>query len=178
MFLEYFVELRDFFDKGGAVLFAIFGVLSFMWILILERIFFFAFRLRDFHSSVLQEWKLRKDKSSWKAHKVRDAMIVSLRLLANKRISLIRTMVAICPLLGILGTVAGMIFVFDVITITGTGNARGMAAGITKATLPTMAGLVASLSGLLCAVRLERAAQRAEEKLQDQLQIDVPQANV
>lgn len=177
MLLEHFVELRDFFDKGGFVLVAIFAVLTFMWILILERIFFFAFRLKDLHASTLQEWNARKDKSSWKAHKVRDALVVSLRLLANKRIPLIKTMIAICPLLGILGTVAGMIFVFDVITITGTGNARGMAAGITKATLPTMAGLVASLSGLLCAVRLERAAERAEEKLQDQLQIEVPKAN-
>ncbi|EDY83783.1 transporter, MotA/TolQ/ExbB proton channel family, putative [Verrucomicrobiia bacterium DG1235] len=174
MLLEYFVELRDFFDKGGSVLFAIFAVLTLMWILILERLFFFLFRMKDLHDSTLRDWEARQDKSSWKAHKVRDAMVVTMRLLATKRIGLIRTLVAICPLLGILGTVAGMIFVFDVITITGTGNARGMAAGITKATLPTMAGLVASLSGLLCAVRLERAAQRAEEKLVDELQIDTP----
>ncbi len=171
MFLEYFVNLRDFFDKGGVVLFAIFGVLTLMWILILERLFFFLFRLKDLHAATLRNWENRSDKSSWKAHKIREAMVVALRLLANKRIGLIKALVAVCPLLGILGTVTGMILVFDVITITGTGNARGMAAGITKATLPTMAGLVASLSGLLCAIRLERAAERAEEKLVDELQI-------
>lgn len=173
MLLEYFISLRDFLEKGGNVLLAIFVVLSFMWVLILERFYFLTFRMKTLHDSTLREWEARKDKSSWKAHKIRDAMVVSLRLLATKRLGLIKTLVAICPLLGILGTVVGMILVFDVITITGTGNARGMAAGITKATLPTMAGLVASLSGLLAAVRLERTAQRAEEKLVDELQISV-----
>ena len=39
-----------------------------------------------------------------------------------------------------------MVEVFDVMAVTGSGNARAMAAGISKATLPTMAGLVVALS--------------------------------
>jgi biopolymer transport protein ExbB len=41
-----------------------------------------------------------------------------------------------------------MIEVFDVMTILGTGNPRAMASGVSKATIPTMAGMVVALSGL------------------------------
>ena len=47
-----------------------------------------------------------------------------------------------------LGTVTGMIEVFDIMAITGTGNARAMASGIARATLPTMTGLFISIVGL------------------------------
>ena len=60
----------------------------------------------------------------------------------------VKTLVALCPMLGLLGTVTGMIEVFDVMA-AGGGNTRGMAAGVSKATLPTMAGMVAAPLGLL-----------------------------
>ena len=63
---------------------------------------------------------------------------------------------ALCPLLGLLGTVTGMIEVFDVMAFTGTGNPRLMAGGISKATLPTMTGLVISITGLFAITFLER----------------------
>ena len=49
------------------------------------------------------------------------------------RLRRIRALVALCPMLGLLGTVTGMIEVFDVMAIAGSGNARGMAAGVSKA---------------------------------------------
>ena len=67
-----------------------------------------------------------------------------------KNINQIKGLVALCPLLGLLGTVTGMIEVFDVMAYTGTGNPRAMASGVSKATLPTMTGLVISISGLIC----------------------------
>jgi len=69
---------------------------------------------------------------------------------------------AVLPLLGLLGTVTGMIQVFDVMAFTGTGNARLMAGGVSAATIPTMSGLVAALSGLYLATYLE---QRADNKI-------------
>ena len=65
---------------------------------------------------------------------------------------------AVLPLLGLLGTVTGMIAVFDVMAFAGTGNARLMAGGVSKATIPTMSGLVAALSGLYFAAWLEKKA--------------------
>lgn len=173
MFLEFYTGLQEFFDKGGSVVSAIFCVLLLMWILIIERLLYFVFQNKRIQQIYIEKWQKRYDQSSWKAHRIRDAFISEVRQQMRKRINVIRTLVAICPLLGIMGTVTGMILVFDVMTITGTGNPRGMAAGITQATLPTMAGLVASLSGLLCVNYLEREANRSTDRFSDSLEISV-----
>ena len=62
-----------------------------------------------------------------------------------------------------------MIQVFDVLSATGTGNAREMAGGIAQATLPTMAGLVVALSGVYFRSRFQRLSQRAVQALSEQL---------
>jgi len=76
------------------------------------------------------------------------------------------------PLLGLLGTVSGMIAVFDVLATNGSDNPRGMAAGVWQATLPTMAGMVLAITGLFSLARLERNARLALERLADQLRHD------
>jgi biopolymer transport protein ExbB len=63
-----------------------------------------------------------------------------------------------------------MIEVFDVMA-TGSGNTRGMAAGVSKATLPTMAGMVAALSGMLFRIQLDRFASDEAERVADHLEI-------
>jgi biopolymer transport protein ExbB len=75
----------------------------------------------------------------------------------------------ILPLLGLLGTVSGMIKVFEVIYAFGAGNARGMAAGISEALITTMAGLITALSGLFFAANLESRARHAREQFTSQL---------
>ena len=82
----------------------------------------------------------------------------------------IRVLVALCPLLGLLGTVTGMIEVFDVMAVAGSGNAKAMAGGVSKATIPTMAGMVAALSGVYFGTWLEHKAATETEKLEDLLQ--------
>ena len=80
-------------------------------------------------------------------------------------------MVVLCPLLGLLGTVTGMIEVFDVMAISGSGNARSMASGVSRATIPTMAGMVGSLSGVFTATWLRRNAKKESELLADSLTV-------
>jgi biopolymer transport protein ExbB len=86
------------------------------------------------------------------------------------RLGPIQTIVKLCPMLGLLGTVTGMIEVFDVMAVAGSGNARGMAAGVSKATLPTMAGMVASISGMLFSIQLSRFAVNESERVADNLE--------
>ena len=62
-----------------------------------------------------------------------------------------------------------MIEVFDVMAISGSGNARAMASGVSRATIPTMAGMVAALSGLIFSVQLERFARDEGERVADRL---------
>jgi biopolymer transport protein ExbB len=82
---------------------------------------------------------------------------------------MIKTLMAVLPLLGLLGTVTGMIQVFDVMAVTGTSNARLMAGGVSAATIPTMAGLVAALSGVYAVTFLENKASAKIEQAEDLL---------
>lgn len=96
--------------------------------------------------------------------------IVSRQDIENKKgLPIVKALIALCPLLGLLGTVVGMIQVFDILAVTGTGSPRAMASGISKATIPTLAGMVASLSGLFFSSRLDHLAKVTTQKLEDKL---------
>lgn len=74
----------------------------------------------------------------------------------SKNINIIYVLASIAPLLGLLGTVGGMISTFDAISIYGTGNARAMAQGISAALITTQSGLFVSIPGLFMASFLHR----------------------
>ncbi|MBG9999037.1 MotA/TolQ/ExbB proton channel family protein [Pseudoalteromonas sp. NSLLW24] len=164
--------IRDFLDTGGQVLLVI-GVLIFaMWLLILERFIYFFNGFRGYKKNVKGTWTARSERNSWNAEQIRQAMISRASMRLNANLPLINVMVALCPLLGLLGTVTGMIEVFDVMAITGTGSARSMASGVSKATIPTMAGMVGALSGVFASTYLQRKAKREVELLQDNMVLD------
>ena len=66
-----------------------------------------------------------------------------------------------------LGTVTGMIEVFQVMAFTGGGDARSMAGGVSKATLPTMAGMTTALSGVFATIYLNAARNREETLIKE-----------
>ena len=161
--------IRDFMDRGGQVLWLIGLTLVLLWSLIIERYIYFRGEFPKLKDQVVESWKSRDDKSSWYAHKIREALISQMKTKSMKNIGLIKTLVALCPLLGLLGTVTGMIAVFDVMAETGTGNARLMASGISMATIPTMSGMVAALSGLYFGSLLESRAKKENQRMADSL---------
>ena len=63
----------------------------------------------------------------------------------EKGLSLIKLLAAVAPLLGLLGTVTGMIATFQSITLFGTGDPKLMAGGISQALITTVLGLVAAI---------------------------------
>ena len=79
----------------------------------------------------------------------------------------IAVLAAVAPLLGLLGTVLGMIETFDVISIFGTGNSRAMASGISVALVTTQTGLLVAIPGLLMSNRLGRAAEQLRHRLDE-----------
>jgi biopolymer transport protein ExbB len=85
---------------------------------------------------------------------------------------MIKTLVAVAPLFGLLGTVTGMITVFDVMAFTGGGDVKAMAGGVSKATVPTMSGMVAALSGVFGMTYVERVAEQEKNLLEDHLIMD------
>jgi biopolymer transport protein ExbB len=164
--------VSDFINRGGDVLLMIFAVTLAMWTMILERQYFFRFVYPNEAKTVLDRWRSREDQFSWRAHRIRELWISESSVDLNRSISLINTLVALCPLLGLLGTVTGMIEVFDVMATAGNSNARAMAAGVSKATIPTMAGMVAALSGLYFSVQLQKFAKEESDKLADRMTHD------
>ncbi|MDN7125133.1 MotA/TolQ/ExbB proton channel family protein [Pseudidiomarina terrestris] len=168
-FIDFYNAIQDFVETGGQVLLII-GILIFiMWLMILERIFYFTRGHQQQKQQVLQKWKAREDKSSWNAEQIRQAMISRVSIALGGRLPVLQALVALCPLLGLMGTVTGMIEVFDVMAVAGTGNARSMAAGVSKATIPTMAGMVGALSGVFATTWLQRTAKRERLKLEDRM---------
>jgi biopolymer transport protein ExbB len=99
-------------------------------------------------------------------------MISQFQLAVSSSIAMIQTLVALCPLLGLMGTVTGMITVFQVMAASGSGNVRAMAAGVSQATIPTMAGMVGALSGVLLITLISRRAASEVEFLEDSLTMD------
>ncbi len=109
--------------------------------------------------------RIKRNQKNILFSKIRKAELSSLNMLLNKHISLIKTLVALCPLLGLLGTVTGMIYVFEIMSAVGTGNARLMASGVSRATIPTMAGMVGALSGIYISRVLENRVNKEKQKL-------------
>ena len=169
-FYEAVGSIRDFMDLGGDVLWAIMFVLFLMWTFILERIWYFYRVHPGKKREIMMTWESRADTTSWYARQIRSGLISEAAVSLKRNIGVIKALIAICPLLGLLGTVTGMITVFDVMTYSGGGNARAMAGGVSMATVPTMAGMVAALSGVYFGTWLEHKAQTESERLEDLLQ--------
>ncbi|MDX1410330.1 MAG: MotA/TolQ/ExbB proton channel family protein, partial [Saprospiraceae bacterium] len=158
-----------FLGAGGPVLWLIGMVIGIMGFIIVERYWFMYLVYPAEMRQHLTYWHALEDPASWAAQSERTALISEAGLQLNRMLALLKGLVALCPLLGLLGTVTGMIQVFDVVAMTGTGNARAMASGISRATIPTMAGMVAAIPGLYFSFQLHQLARRRTDQLADQL---------
>ena len=167
--IELWESVRDFIATGGDVLYIVAIVLFIMWVLIIERFWFINREFPAMRNRIIADWNARTDTTSWYAHKIRDAWVSEASTKLHERIGVIKTLVAICPMVGLLGTVTGMIAVFEIMAVQGTGNPRLMAAGISMATIPTMAGMVACLSGVFVTSKLEGKVKSAVHGLADSM---------
>ncbi|MFT4926719.1 MAG: biopolymer transport protein ExbB [Phenylobacterium sp.] len=167
--IEMWESVRDFIATGGDVLYIVAGVLFIMWVMMLERYMFLVTVFPSVRKKVIADWDARTDTTSWYAHRIRDAWISQASEQLDARMLIIKTLVAMCPLVGLLGTVTGMISVFETMGNQGTGNPRLMAEGISMATIPTMAGMVAAISGVFFSSRIEARVKMAKDGLVDSL---------
>jgi len=125
--IEMMQSIREFMDTGGQVLTVIAVVICIMWLLIFERLLFVFNGYRSIKKQLKMTWRQRTEQRSWNAEQIRQALISRGTEKLQQNLSLIQSLVVLCPLLGLLGTVTGMIEVFDVMAISGSGNARSMA---------------------------------------------------
>ena len=86
--------------------------------------------------------------------------ILSFRPVLEKLLPVMAITAAAAPLLGLLGTVTGMIKTFNLITIFGTGDAKSLSSGISEALVTTELGLVVAIPALIFHGLLSRMARQ------------------
>ena len=161
-----------FVENGGAVFGIVVLLVFVIWLLIIERYWFCTFQRRRLAGAIFSRWSMRADKRSYAARAIRDCWVSRFRLCLECRIDFIRALVSVSLLLGLFGTVIGMIGVFEAMAVFGTGgwgSVRAVADGITVAIAPAMAGLVAALSAMYSSSQLKRRVAHEVRELRDAL---------
>ncbi|GAA3905632.1 MotA/TolQ/ExbB proton channel family protein [Halomonas cibimaris] len=156
-------------DAGGGVLVILAGVAVLVFTLGVERFWFYQLSWRPARQDLVRRWAARREHHSWSARTLRHVRAQTLMARLAKPLPWLKLLVALCPLLGLLGTVTGMISVFDSLALNDTGQARAMADGVARATLPTLTGMAIAVVGLLFISRLEHVIRREDQRLHDRL---------
>tara|TARA_B100000749_G_scaffold156159_1_gene119939 strand:- start:60 stop:584 length:525 start_codon:yes stop_codon:yes gene_type:complete len=161
--------LFEFMQKGGDVLYLI-GLLAFlMWFLIFERLWYFNFNHQVNVYVAVEDWAKRTDKRSWNSKAIREMLISKTSSKINQNLTLIKLCVGVAPLLGLFGTITGMMEVFHLLAITGGGDAKAMAGGVSRSTIPAMAGLSVAITGTFASTFLRNKSNRETELLSEHL---------
>jgi len=185
---QYFL-LRAYMRAGGVVMLPLAAVSLVMWLLIVDRALFFR-RLRQKNMSAQTAWEhvnagrmpdskqyrgavsllvarflLRRSGDRDLDRFILDETVMSLNRSLGAYLAVIGALAVIAPLLGLLGTVTGMIATFDVLAIFGTGNAKAMAGGISEALITTQTGLLVAIPGLYLKGFLDRRARNLQRRI-------------
>jgi biopolymer transport protein ExbB len=154
---------------GGPFVVWIFLAGVLMWTLILERYWYFSQVLPVETKETIERWNATADHSSWSARQIRKMRISQLNAAMVANLPLMRVLVPLSPLLGLVGTVSGMMEVFDSMALRGSADARTMASGVSHAMICTMTGLAVSISGLFPVHYFNSRVRRETELLSDRL---------
>ena len=163
------VAVSDLVEEGGPFVFWIFLCGFVMWTLVIERAAYFALVLPGQVRAALAEWQARSEHRSWCARQIRRAMISRVNTAMNANLLLLRVLVPLSPLLGLVGTVSGMLEVFDSMALRGSADARAMASGVSMAMICTLSGLMVSITGLYPVYYFSSRIRRETELLADEL---------
>lgn len=161
---EALLEMRQ---LGGPVVVWIFISCVLMWAIVLERYWYFKRVLPGESARMLAEWNGRTNKLSWCSRQIRAAMISRLNSNMTRNQQVLRVLVPMSPLLGLIGTVSGMLSVFDSMAALGSADARSMATGVSEAMVCTLTGLAVSISGLYPVYYFRNRAHLETEHLAD-----------
>lgn len=175
--------------SGGVVMVPLVALSLLMWLLIVERTFFFrrlyrknmsartalalvrgedipgASRYKGAVSLLVAEFIQCRTHNPRLDRHLLDAAVARLTRRLTRFLALIGVLAAVAPLMGLLGTVTGMITTFDVLAVFGTGNAKAMAGGISESLITTQTGLVVAIPGLYMKGFLERRAQTLSRRI-------------
>lgn len=160
-------RMQEYLSQGGWIMIPLTLVSLLMWTLIIDRLWAFrAWRREDGVRTRLEDlYARRRAGLAGRADLDREILAeCALRIKRglDSRLAAISVLALIAPLLGLLGTVLGMIQTFDVIAVFGTGNARALAGGISVALITTQTGLLVAIPGVFMSNRLHTLARRLQ----------------
>ena len=183
------LRLEEYLRAGGVTMLPLALVSVGMWLLIVERALFFR-RLhhknmplqkalahiqdnrlpdpdqyRGAVSLLVARFIRRRSFDRMLDRFILDETVVTINRSLTDHLAVIGVLAAIAPLLGLLGTVTGMIGTFDVLSVFGTGNAKGMAGGISEALITTQTGLLVAIPGLYMKGFLDRRARNLQQRV-------------
>lgn len=161
-------DILTFLDRGGSILFIIFLVSLIFWTLFAEKYLYFKFVYKPKSKKLKKFWKHRNNGNSWENMQLKQAQVSELNLQLNANIPTMKMIITLFPLLGLLGTVTGMVSVFDSMSSLGT-NAKAMAGGISMATIPTMAGMLLAVLSIFAFSRINFMIKTNIRRLKDNL---------
>jgi biopolymer transport protein ExbB len=167
---DFFTGVPELVDGGGPYVFWIFVSGVVLWTLVLETAWYFRRVLPQRARALREQWLARTDHLSWCARQIRGAMISRLNAEMTANLPLMRVLVPLSPLLGLVGTVSGMLEVFDSMALRGSADARTMASGVSHAMICTMTGLAVSITGLYPVHYFRARAKVETESLGDHLE--------
>lgn len=186
---NHYFRMAEMVSAGGLVMGPLIVVSVAMWLLIVERVLFFRRlyyknmstavalqHIRDARlpdstqycgvvSLLVREVVAGTSGDPEMDRHLLDAAVAKISRRLTNYLSVIGVLAAVAPLLGLLGTVTGMIATFDVLAIFGTGNAKAMAGGISEALITTQTGLIVAIPGLYMKGFLDRRAHNLQQRM-------------
>jgi biopolymer transport protein ExbB len=163
--------VADLVEQGGLFVYLIFLAGVVLWTLVFERYWYFERVLSKEVKVAVARWQQRQDHVSWCARQIRKATISRLNGSMSSSFPLMQVLVPLSPLLGLIGTVSGMLEVFDSMALRGSADARTMASGVSHAMICTMTGLAISITGLYPVHYFRTRTKRETELIADKLTI-------
>jgi biopolymer transport protein ExbB len=183
------LHLESYFLAGGIAMIPLAVVSVVMWLLIVDRALFFR-RLHRKNMNALTAWEhvrdnrmpdpvqyrgvvsllvsrflIRRGNQQDLDRFILDETVLHINRSLGDYLALIGILAAVAPLLGLLGTVTGMISTFDILAVFGTGNAKGMAGGISEALITTQTGLLVAIPGLYMKGFLQSRARNLKQRV-------------
>lgn len=174
--------LRERIDQGGWIGYAIiivafFGILValFRWVMLLITTMQVKAQMNS--STPSSSNPLGRVMMAYDEHKGEDLETLQLHLddavlqeipKLERGLNIVKVLAAVAPLMGLLGTVIGMIVTFQAITLFGTGDPKLMAGGISQALITTVLGLIAAVPLLLLHAFASGASRRLSQILEEQ----------
>lgn len=152
--------LFEFIELGGPIFQLVLVIGIIMWLLITERVLYLLVFIKQDIKKLKEEWQETSQINRKYLSLVKRKAVSEMHLKVVHPLYSIKALIAVIPLLGLLGTITGMLEVFNIISITGSSSAKVLATGISRATLPTMAGMTTAIAGLYVYSLLHSWARR------------------